>query len=337
MKRLVVSIVSALCLLFAGLGSSVASAANTNWALSVSKLGTYTTSRTFNVQYTILTIESGTNYCVQLHQDGVAGAVPTQNTLNPSDSNTQHGNSGTFPVSVPADGTYNFTVQAFSGSCENSEDTKSANVSTIVDTTAPGAPNYLGKTAAGSGTVIRFTAPSDGDVATVNIYSANTKTYDADASHQIGSVAVQPGQTYSQTVNAGSGMYFSVEAFDNAGNGSPVVGDPGTVVHPVVTGGQGTGGAITTAAAEGTTGGTGVASGQVQGTSTGNGSGNGSVSNGQVNAPGSNSTKKNPGKVLGIATTTHSGNAIWWYVAAAIAAVLLASYYWVARRRRTTP
>jgi hypothetical protein len=308
MKRLIASIASTAALLIAGLGGSFASAANGSWFLKVSQLSTYTTSHSFNVQYTVLSTNQGVNFCVQLFQNDVL--IATENTLNPSDSNTDFGNSGSFPVTVAADNTYNYKVMADMDSCDEPADTQSGSTTTKVDTAAPGAPNYLGKSASGSNTTVNFTAPSDSDVATVNIYAGSSKTYDGDNSHLLKTVAVSAGQTYHETVNASPSLFFSVQAFDQAGNGSGIVGDPGTVVNPVrfvnngvTAGGTGGGGATTT--------------GQVLGVSTGNGTGNGSTngsSQGEVNAPGSSKTNKNSnnGKVLGAAITDNNSKAWQW-------------------------
>jgi len=309
MKRLIASIASTAALLVAGLGGSFASAAQDGfWSLKVQQLSTYTASHSFNVQYTVLSTVTGTNFCVQLFQDGSLNASATQNTLNPSDSNTNYGNSGTFALTDVADGSHTFKVVANMDNCGDPSDTQNGSTSTTVDTVAPSAPNYLGKSASGSNTIVNFTAPSDSDVATVNIYAGSTKTYDGDNAHLLMTVNVSHDQTYHETVNASSSLFFSVQAFDQAGNGSSIVGDPGTVVNPVrfvnngVTGGgTGGGGATTT--------------GQVLGVSTGTGTGstNGN-SQGQVNAPGSSKTNKNNsnGKVLGVTTTKNNDNAWQW-------------------------
>ena len=318
MKRLIASLASTAAMLFAGLGGSFVAAANGFWSLNVSQLNQYTTSRSFNVQYTVLSTMQGTNFCVQLFQGD--DLLATQNTLNLSDPNTQFGDSGTFPVTVQADGPYTYTVTANMGSCAAPQDTKSGTTNTIVDTVAPGAPNYLGKAASGSNTTVNFTAPSDSDIATVNIYAGSSKTYDGDNAHLLKTVAVSAGQTYHETVNASPSLFFSVQAFDQAGNGSSIVGDPGTVVNPVrfvnngvTAGGTGGGGATTT--------------GQVLGVATGNGanSTNGNSSQGEVNAPGSSKTNKtnnNDGKVLGVATTNN--NNTWWQWTGIVIVILFA-------------
>lgn len=312
MKHLIASMASTLALVVAGLGGSFASAANSSWFLKVSQLNTYTTSHSFNVQYTVLSTNQGTNFCVQLFQNGNPTALATQNTLNLSDPNTQFGNSGSFPVTVATDGAYNYTVTANMDSCDEPADTQSGSTGTTVDTAAPGAPNYSGKTASGSSTVVKFTAPSDSDVATVNIYAGSTKNYDGDNAHLLKTVSVSPGQTFSETVNASSSEFFSVQAFDQAGNGSSIVGDPGTVVNPVRFVNNGV-------TAGGTGGGTGATTtGQVLGVSTGTGNGSNNSTNGnsqgQVNAPGSSKTSKNNsnGKVLGVATTNKNNSAWQW-------------------------
>lgn len=313
MKRLIASIASTAALLIAGLGGSFASAAQDGfWSLKLHQLSTYTTSHSFNVQYTVLSTVSGTNFCVQLFQDGSLIASATQNTLNPSDSNTNYGNSGTFALTDAADGNHTYKVVANMDNCGDPSDTQSDSTNTIVDTVAPGAPNYLGKTASGSNTTVNFSAPSDSDVATVNIYAGSSKTYDGDNSHLLKTVAVSAGQTYHETVNASPSLFFSVQAFDQAGNGSSIVGDPGTVVNPVRFVNNGV-------TAGGTGGGGATANGQVLGVSTGTGTGNGTGSTngnsqGEVNAPGSSKTNKNNnnGKVLGAAITDNNSKAWQW-------------------------
>jgi|GEM_PF-2248370 len=319
MKRLIAQLVTTLTLIATMSG---AASAFTSWSLRVDAPQSPSTSPSVNVEYKVLSVDPH-DFAVSLYEDGSSTAVATNHTQVAGDPNTTYGNSGAFTVTLP-DGHHTFHVVAVNQ--DNNSDTQSANTAVDVDATAPGAPIYGGKTQSGNNYVVSFTAPSDSDVVTVKVFASTSKTYTADASTLVGTVSVSPSQakTFSYTAPDSTPRYFSVQAFDAAGNGSPIVGDPGTVVTPVRTvntGGTAGTPSVTTAAATGRT-------GQVQGVSTTN--------NGEVNATGqskTNTTNKN-GKVLGTETSANNASKAPWYFAGGVLLILVAAYYWFFARTK---
>ncbi len=326
MKRLFSSLIGTLSLLVLA-AMPIASAAT--WEATISQLPTYTTTHNFNVQYTVLSTQPDT-FDVQLMQKGPGagdftpcGAI--QHTSD--DPHATNGNSGTVPACVSAEGNYSFEFVVNRNVQEGTDSQTTAITSTTVDTVAPGAPSYHGKTQSGNTYTLSFTAPGDSDVTHVQIFTSTGKTYPAGDSTRVGDVTVSPNQdrTFTYTAPDGATRYFAIEAFDAAGNGSPTVGDPGTVVNPVrfvSVGGQGGGGGAGAGTAT-----TSTTTGQVQGASTTAPN----TTTGQVNAPGSSNNSKNNGKVLGAATVVNHNNKTAWIasISGAVALILLALYYWV--------
>lgn len=322
MKRFITSFAGFLS--FLTLAIAPMASASTFWQVEISSPATQT-SRTFNVQYTVLAT-SVADFSVQLFQDDSPSGSPQTTT---TDASSAVGNSGTFSVTVPSDGTYAYKVTATCQTGDCAEASKTSNtVNVTVDATSPAAPIYHGKTQSGNTYTINFTAPNTADVTHVKIYASTSKSYTADGAHQVGDVAVTANQVVAYNYGApdATTRYFSVQAFDAAGNGSPIVGDAGTVVNPVVFVNNGTGGggggvaAAQTAAATPAT----TTTGQVEGVSTTTPN----SSTGKVNASGSSTSKKNNGKVLGIETSNSSNKNGWYYGIGAVALVLLAVYYW---------
>lgn len=327
MRRLVAVALASLCSIVSLVFMPLTASATATWQTTITKLPTYTTTHAFSVQYAVLSTRTD-SFTVQLQQSNNGGEFfncgSPRVTSDDPNPNAANGNSGSVPACIDNDGAYSFRFLVTPAE-EGAQPTSST--STIVDTIGPAAPIYGGKTQNGTNYVLRFTAPDTADVSTIQIFASTAKTYQAGDSTRIGLVSTSPNQQFSFAYTApdGAARYFAIEAFDAAGNGSPVVGDPGTVVHPLASsanGGQSSNGSAAAAIAEGTT----TTGGQVQG----------ATSNGTVNAPGSGKTQKNStgsGKVLGI-TTTNSSSSVWWYIVGAIIIVLLGWYYWLLRRRK---
>jgi hypothetical protein len=218
-------------------------------------------------------------------------------------------------------------VASRDGAEEDTQTTATKNVH--VDATGPAAPIYGGKTVSGKTYTLNFTAPSTPDVSHVQIFASTNQTYQASDATRVGDISVSPNQskTFTYTAPDSTPRYFALQAFDAAGNGSPTVGDPGTVVNPVRFINQGGTGAAGSAGA-GAGGGANTAAvtaggGQVQGVTTEN-------NNGEINAPGkSNNTDKKNGSVLGAETTKQSSSKKAWLATGGILLLLLAAYYWI--------
>ncbi len=327
MKRLISSLIGILSLV--SLAVTPMASAATTWAATISKLPAYTTSHSFNVQYTILSTESQ-SFTVQLQQsnngESFTDCGAAQLTTDDPNPNAANGNSGSVPACVTADGSYSFRFLVTPNE-QASEPT--ATTSTTVDSVGPAAPTYSGKTQSGNTYVLSFSAPSTADVSTIQVFASTGKTYQAGESTRVGNLSASPNQSFSFSYTApdSATRFFAIEAFDAAGNGSPTVGDPGTVVNPVrfvSQGGQG-GGTAGTAGAQ-----TASAGSVLGATTTGNGSGH-------VNAPGTSQTKKN-GKVLGAATTTGNSTTAKWFAGIGSAVIILAIlYYWLYGRSGSFP
>lgn len=155
---------------------------------------------------------------------------------NFSDTASTYGGSWSQAVTVTTDGIYTFSAIT---SNSNGDPAKTVEATVNVDTTAPAAPTYLGKTQSGNTYAVKFTAPSSADVSEVRIYAATTTSFTANSSTQVGKVSVTPGQSvvFSYSSPDSSARYFAVQAFDGHGNASALSGD--SVVTP--------GSAVTTA------------------------------------------------------------------------------------------
>ncbi len=265
--------------------------------------------RTFDVQYTVLS--TGTDsFTVKLYQNGIVAPLQTDDTS--TDPNAFNGNSGTFAVSVLADGDYTYYLAASRDSSADPIQTTSP-ITVHVDATAPAAPAYNGKTQSGNTYILSFTAPTDTDVKNVQIFASTSTTYTANASTRIGDIVVTPGQSQSFSYNAPDGAvrYFALEAFDTAGNGSTLVGDPGIVVN-----------AVRTVVA--TTSNTPIATG------------NATVQTGQVDAGGGSTTGAKDTEVLGSDVTKKSqiSTSVLYGIASLV--LLVIAYKTVTNRRNTS-
>ena len=132
-------------------------------------------------------------------------------------------------VSVASDGVYTFSATT---SNSNGDPAKTVEATVNVDTTAPAAPTYLGKTQSGNTYEVKFTTPSSSDVSEVRVYAATTTSFTANSSTQVGKVSVTSGQSVSFAYSAPDSVprYFAVQAFDGHGNASALSGD--SVVTP---------------------------------------------------------------------------------------------------------
>jgi hypothetical protein len=223
------------------------------WQVTISTPKTVLNSRNFNIEYTTLSVESGDTFAVELFQNGVSAG--TKNTTE------AHGDSGAFNVTVPADGNYEYKVVARNNG-EEVEEKSAGPVNVTVDTVAPGAPVYQGAVRDGNSYAVTFTAPADGDVVRVVIYSSSSTTFTADSTTQVGSVLVSPGETKVFVYTAGDSArrFHALQAFDGAGNFSSLVGDSNVTVTQGTLGSGGGSGAGT-----GTGGGASASSGDVAG------------------------------------------------------------------------
>lgn len=190
------------------------------WKIDVAAPNSLINSRQFNIEFTTLSTDPNDTIDVELFQNGVG--IGSESTTAP------YGDSGDFAVTVPSDGTYQYFVRGTNGS-----ETKDSPVKVVkVDTIVTSSPTYGNVTRNGNVYTVSFTAPSDSDVVEVRLFSSTSNNFTANASTQVGSVSVTPGQPSSITYTAvdGANRFHAVQAFDSAGNGSNLVGDPNVVV-----------------------------------------------------------------------------------------------------------
>jgi hypothetical protein len=296
-KRFLLSTLAGLILLAAPAAAEHAPAHF--WQVDMSQPAALINQRTFNVEFTTLSTDKDDDMLVQLYRDG--SVIGSQTTTK------DYGDSGDFGVTVPADGTYQFHLRAANGS--EIKTTPAANVT--VDTAAPGAPAYSGKTRSGNTYTLTFTAPDDGDTAEIRIYSSTSRSFTADAGSQVGAVAVAPGETrtFSYTAPDDRERFHALQAFDSAGNFSALVGDPNTT------------------ATQGTPAATGAASGSAAGAAAGETAGE--VAGGDTAAADQQAAQPE-GQVLGERVSEFAGNN--WPYLLLVAAAALAAYYLLYRR-----
>jgi hypothetical protein len=334
MKRLTLTIASLLSLVTLSLGG-LASAAS-SWYLNPIKPASEVNTRSFNIQYSVLSTQADV-FTVTLTNTGPAAFDQSQQTN--VDPHGVNGNSGSFALTNVPDGHYTFTVTATRNGSADTAQSRSATVD--VDATAPAAPTYNGKTRNGNTYSVSFTAPSTSDVKYIKVFASTSTTFIANNTTQVGEVAVNPGDpvTFNYLAPDGTARYFAVQAFDSAGNGSTLTGDPNIVVTTTFVGGQGGGAPVNTAAATGGAGGVGggagaagaagtTPAGEVQGAAT-----NKQDSNGQVGTDAASTI----GDVLGTtdnkASTSRSGQKTAGIILAVVA-VAAAAYYWFVYRPR---
>lgn len=108
MKRLIASALIVLSFVFVLAGTVLATASD-RWSVSMSTPAN-TTSKSFNVQYTTLSVESGDDITVKLFQNGAF--VDSQTTTK------AFGDSGAFAVTVPSTGNYSYFIEAMNSTDE---------------------------------------------------------------------------------------------------------------------------------------------------------------------------------------------------------------------------
>lgn len=332
MKRYITSLFATLVLLF-GLSAQVSASTNPYWIANISTLPTYMTTQKFNVQYDVTSTQPD-SFTAELYVSTDGGAtypsVPCNTQDTNSDANDVYGGSGTLPACISTDGAYTFKVVVTRDGSSDPAQTFTTN--TQVDSMAPNAPSYAGKTISGDTYTLSFSAPSNSDVNSVSIYASTSKTFTADSSTLVGSVNVAANQTYTFSYTAPNSTirYFALQSYDKAGNGSTLVGDPGVIVTPVIT---------TSSVQNGPVSNDNTSSGQVLGsTTTANGSG---TSTGQINAIGQSSKqnpKSNKGKVLGTSATKNklsSSAKVWETTGAVLVALIVIYLNYIVRTNRS--
>ena len=333
MRKFLISLAAAL---FLTLGVSGAAFAGTktypDWTASISTLQSPINTQKFNIQYSVISLVPATftvDLYVSIDNGATYGTTPCETQDTNYDPNNVYGGSGTLPACITSDGSYTFKV-VITKDGDITDTFHPLYTSTVVNSVAPNPPTYNGKTISGDTYTLNFVAPTTSDVGYVNIYASTSTTYQTDSSTLVGKVNVTPGQSYSFAYTAPNSTtrYFSLQAFDTAGNGSTLVGDPGVIITPV----------ITTSSIQNTSTPGSTSSGQVLGSTT---SATSSTGSGQINAPGESSkkiAKSNSGSVLGITKTPISQTKTtkeWETTAAVIVALIVIYLTYISRTGRS--
>lgn len=154
MKRLISSLFSLLATMFILTATAFATSAS-GWKVDIS-VPANTTSKTFNVQYTTLSVGKDDDITVELFQNG--GSVGSQTTT------TDYGDSGAFSVTVPTVGTYSYYIAATNSTDPAPKTTDTVNV-IVSDAPQPTVTTIYTNTGAGgqgAGTVTGTTTGGQG-------------------------------------------------------------------------------------------------------------------------------------------------------------------------------
>lgn len=206
------------------------------WQIKMSTPASVINNRTFNLEYTTLSVEQDDDITVEAFQNNVS--VSSQTTTK------NFGDSGAFSITVPADGTYQYHLKATS-SIDGIQTTETKSVT--IDTVVPVAPSYGGVVRNGNQYTLTFSAPAGSDAVEARIYSSTSSNFTANASTQIGVVPIAPGETktFTYTATTAQQRFHAVQLFDAAGNFSALRNDANVVVAQ----GQPAGGRATTSTA----------------------------------------------------------------------------------------
>lgn len=153
------------------------------------------------------------------------------------DVNLGSGNTSSCDVTssmVNGDGVWTFKVEASTPDAG----TVSEEVSVTVNTSAPGTPTYIGKDKTSACTYrIKFkTADDAGKTVKVEIYRADTTSFNVDGGSLRGTVTIgsnTEGHYDDTLVNCDTVFYYAIRAFDSIGNGSGVVGDSEITINNI--------------------------------------------------------------------------------------------------------
>lgn len=138
------------------------------------------------------------------------------------------GNTGVCPITssiLNAKGTYTFKATA-TADAETVEDS----VSVVYNNEGPGDPTgYLKERINTCDYKIKFHSADDGGkTIKVEVYRSENKTFTADSGSRVDTIILgsnTDGQSITTPPTCSKEYYFAIRAFDNAGNGSNIVGD----------------------------------------------------------------------------------------------------------------
>ncbi len=186
MKRIITALITTLCLV----AFNTTALAATYWKTTISSPAN-TTNKSFNVQYTTSSTSADDDFSVELFQNGTSIGIQT--------TTKAYGDAGLFAVTVPAAGTYSYTIKA-----TNSGDETPKNTGTV--------------------TVIVSEPPAD-TVNTVFVNNGTTNTSTTGGSAAGSSTAATAGQVAGAQAGASNGQVGTDGATtDNASQAGDVLG-----------------------------------------------------------------------------------------------------------------
>lgn len=174
MKRLITSLLS-LVIVFVMSATALATSPS-GWKVDIS-VPANTTKKTFNVQFTTLSVGKDDDITVELFQNGTSQGSQT--------TTTDYGDSGAFSVTVPAVGTYSYYLKAVNTTDASPKTTATVNV-VVSDVPAPIVTNVNTATTStnASGQSANGSATANGD--TDGQVSDNAASTDKDAKDVLG-------------------------------------------------------------------------------------------------------------------------------------------------------
>lgn len=325
MKRLSVAVLVATLTL--GVFTATAAYANHFWKVDLSQPFSsnngVSNRKTFNLEYKVLSTSNaaGDDYTVSIRQNGSQIAT---------DTIPAGGDSSSTRVTVNSDGTYKYSIIVTSNL--HSTNKTAGPVTVDVDTTPPVEANYGQKSQSGNQHTVTFTV-TDPDAEQVNIYSSTSTSFTANSNTRVGQVtATGDQQSFTYTATAAE-RYHAVQVVDDAGNVSPLVGDPDADVA-FVPPQQDT----TTTATPASTGGGATTTGQTGDESvTVNENGEVISEDGEIlgaqdgEEAASDEEQQSPdddGETLGVADGEGESSNLGWYILTTVLVVFLGYYLW---------
>lgn len=245
-----------LTIIFVALSAGSVLASATDVSIRLAQPQSPSNQDTYNITFTALDIQ-GRAMTVKCFKKGPSEAAFTQ--FGSDISLSAGGNTGNCQVNssvVVNEGTYSFYATANAGS----DTATSTTISVQYKKTGPGDPvNYSKERPSDCVYKIKFrTADDSGKTVKVKLYRSDSTTVDASSVTQVDSISIgssTDGQFENTVGDCGRTYYFGVRAFDDAGNGSNMVGDTidkSNIIIPTgTTGGSGVSGAIPVGSGQG--------------------------------------------------------------------------------------
>ncbi len=130
-------------------------------------------------------------------------------------------------LQITEEANYKFTVKL--------DSSESSSTSTIFDNSGPSPVSGFYKDGLSDGYRLHYHTPSDSDFDRVIIYRGDAPGFEADSSHEIGTVTCCGNSDMTYEDHSGTNKFYLIRVLDHAGNSSGLVGDGGTVTTETLT------------------------------------------------------------------------------------------------------